>query len=249
MAVEVVNAADFIEDLWREAQRGQGAPQLVEEPRVELLGIMPDAEGIIERAGRTCWLSHDKMSEGSAADFVRRLVAMNHGSVLEHSYAIFSIEGGSRAFTHQLVRHRLVSISQQSQRYVDESGFRYVMPPSVAKDTKAAALFRLFLGFSRVVYRALQAMGVKNEDARYVLPNAVESRIVIGANLREWRHILRERCYLNAQWEIKRICLRILDILRQEAPNVFADFELRADEQGEPYAFQIKTPAGKEDRH
>jgi thymidylate synthase (FAD) len=249
MAVEIVDAANFIEGLWREAQNESAAPEAVEEPRVELLGIMPDAEGIIERAGRTCWLSHDKATDDSAAAFVQRLVRMQHGSVLEHSYAVFAIDGGSRAFTHQLVRHRLVSISQQSQRYVDEEGFRYVTPPSIASNPKAAALYRFFMTFAKLTYRALRALGTKNEDARYVLPNAVESRIVIGANFREWRHILRERCYTNAQWEIKRICLRILAILREHAPNAFCDFELRTDEDGEPYAFQTKTTANEEGRH
>ncbi len=157
------------------------------------------------------------------------IIKHGHLSVLEHASASFRINGGSRAFTHQLVRHRLSSFTQQSQRYVNESNFIYIEPDSVKNNTKTHTLFVKFMDDAKKTYLELQKLGIKKEDARFVLPNAVESQIVVTANLREWRHIIELRSSFNAQWEIKSITIQILKILKKHASTVFEDFEI--DEQ------------------
>ncbi|MBI3599169.1 MAG: FAD-dependent thymidylate synthase [Nitrospinae bacterium] len=194
--------------------------------KIELLAITPDAEKLIESAGRTCYLSFDKVNEDSHKRFVRMLLKSGHESVLEHAYATFRITGGSRAFTHQIVRHRLCAFSQQSQRYVDEKGFNIITPSSIEQNKEAKRIFDDFIKSAKDTYIKLQSLGIKKEDARFVLPNAVESEIVISANFREWRHILRERCGKSAQWEIREVSLEILRILKRHAPTVFEDFEI-----------------------
>ncbi|HAP67399.1 MAG TPA: FAD-dependent thymidylate synthase [Nitrospinae bacterium] len=199
--------------------------------KVELLAITPDSEKLIEKAGRTCYLSFDKITADSTEKFIRMLVKSGHESVLEHAYATFRITGGSRAFTHQIVRHRLCSFSQQSQRYVDEKGFEVVTPPSIEKNREAKILFDNFIESAKDTYIRLQSMGIRKEDARFVLPNAVESEIVISANFREWRHVLKERCDKAAQWEIRETALEILKILKNYAPVVFENFDINEDEK------------------
>jgi thymidylate synthase (FAD) len=251
--------------------------------QVELIAITPDAEKVIESAGRTCYLSFDKatdkaivrgerdgktrlfraedipelaaLREGdvfrtaegdwmaariwrdSAEKFVEMILKSGHHSVLEHASATFRIRGASRACTHQLVRHRLTSVSQQSQRYVNEEDFGYIEPPAVQANPEAHELFVDILEKARDAYQRLQEIGIQNEDARFVLPNAVESEIVVTANFREWRLILLLRGSRGAQWEIARVMAEILKILKSRAPSAFKDLEWS------PQNKQI-TPAG-----
>ncbi len=191
---------------------------------VELLAITPEPERLIEAAGRTCYLSFDKTGEDSAARFCRMLLRSGHHSVFEHASATFRVRGGSRAFTHQLVRHRLCAFSQQSQRYVDERGFEVVKPDTIVKDAGAEEIFDRHVESCQKAYDELRELGVPKEDARFVLPNAAESEIVITANLRQWRHILELRGHRTAQWEIRRFALEVFNVLVEHAPNVFADF-------------------------
>jgi thymidylate synthase (FAD) len=195
-------------------------------PHVELIAVTHQAEKIIEEAGRTCYLSFDRMTENSAADFIPKAVARGHLSILEHASATFRIRGGSRAFTHQLVRHRVASFSQQSQRYVKEDEFDFIIPPSIAAHAEALEEFRACMENCRESYAKLRAMNVLKEDARFVLPNAIESEIVFTSNFREFRHLFEIRLEPHAQWEIRRICMEMLLILQKEAPSVFADFEI-----------------------
>ncbi|MEM2878566.1 MAG: FAD-dependent thymidylate synthase [Candidatus Hadarchaeales archaeon] len=194
--------------------------------KVELISITPDAERLIEAAGRTCYLSFGKQGKGTEKSFIRMLIKRGHLSVLEHAHATFRISGASRSFTHQLVRHRLCSYSQQSQRYVDEKNFRFIEPESIKNNEKAHSIFMRFMEEARNTYAELQRLGIKNEDARFVLPNAVESQIVVTANFREWRHIVELRGDPGAQWEIRQVAIEILRILKKHAPEVFADFEI-----------------------
>jgi thymidylate synthase (FAD) len=206
-------------------------PRDMSTPKVELLFITPNAEKLIEAAGRTSYLSFPKQRKNSEKAFIRMLIKNQHLSVLEHAYATFRISGVSRAFTHQLVRHRLCSFIQKSQRYVDESNFDFIEPDSVKKNPEAHSVFVDFMGRAKEVYSKLQKMKIKKEDARYVLPNAVESQIVVTANFREWRHVIGLRGKAQAQWEIRRLAIEILKILRNHAPTVFEDFEI--DEEKE----------------
>ncbi len=192
-------------------------------PTIELLAITPNAERLIEEAGRTCYLSFDKMTDDSSRRFIRMVVKNGHHSVLEHASATFRIKGGSRSFTHQIVRHRVASFSQQSQRYVSEDEFQIVIPPSIKANAEALAVFNGLIEHARTAYAKLKALDIRKEDARFVLPNAVTSEIVISANFREWRHILGVRLEKGAQWEIRLICEEILKVLAAHAPTVFED--------------------------
>ena len=199
--------------------------------KVELLSITPNAEKLIETAGRTSYLSFDKQGEDTEKRFIKMLIKSGHLSVLEHAYATFRVSGASRSFTHQLVRHRLCSFIQQSQRYVDESNFNYIEPDSIENNPEAHSIFVDFMDKAKEVYSKLQKLKIKKEDSRYVLPNAVESQIVVTANLREWRHIIYLRGKLQSQWEIRRVAIEILKILKDHVPTVFEDFEI--DEEKE----------------
>lgn len=199
--------------------------------KIELLSITPNAEKLIENAGRTSYLSFEKQGRGSEKEFIRMLIKSGHFSVLEHAFATFIIKEGSRAFTHQLVRHRLCSYTQQSQRYVDESRFNYIEPESIKNNKEAHFLFVNFIDKAKEIYNRLQKLDIKNEDARFVLPNAVESQIVITANFREWRHIIGLRGSPDAQWEIRKVAIEILKTLKKYAPTIFADFEINKEDE------------------
>ena len=195
---------------------------------IELLSITPDSEKLIERAGRTCYDTTDKTTDESAADFIKMLIGRGHESVLEHAVATFKITGVSRSLTHQLVRHRLASYSQRSQRYVsEEKGFRFVIPTSIwekgKENDKIAKAYQQVMEHAFAVYLLLLEEGILKEDARFVLPNACHTEIVMTANFREWRHILKLRTKKNAQWEIREMANIILDILMERAPSVFSD--------------------------
>lgn len=199
-------------------------------PDVRLLAITPNAEKLIEEAGRTCYLSLDRITADSEKNFIRACIRRGHHSILEHASASFRILGASRAFTHQLVRHRLASFSQQSQRYVDESEFNFIVPVAIQADAAAHELYRQFMDHCRGTYARLREMGIKKEDARFVLPNALESQIVFSANFRELRTVFSLRLEKSAQWEIRSVCLAMLKILQKEAPAVFGDFKIDEEE-------------------
>lgn len=193
-------------------------------PEVSLLAVTPEGEKLIEEAGRTCYLSISKMTDESEKNFIRSAIRRGHHSILEHASASFRILGASRAFTHQLVRHRLASFSQQSQRYVDEAEFNFIVPPDIAADEEALSLYREFMENTRETYIKLREMNIKKENARFILPNALESQIVFSANFRELRTVFNLRLERAAQWEIRRVCMQMLKILQKEAPSVFGDY-------------------------
>lgn len=196
----------------------------INKPEITLLAVTPYAEKLIEEAGRTCYLSLDKITDDSERNFIRRCIRNGHHSILEHATASFRIKGASRAFTHQLVRHRLASFSQQSQRYVNEEEFNYIIPPEIAGNSEAVDIYRNFINHARETYQKLRETGIKKEDARFVLPNALESQIVFSANFRELRFIFALRLQKSAQWEIRRVFVDILKIMQKEAPSVFGDY-------------------------
>ena len=191
--------------------------------QVELLALTPDPETVIEQAGRTCHMSHDRMKPGSSAKFIRMLVSKGHLSVLEHAYATFRITGISRAATHQMVRHRLCSFAQRSQRYVRERASGVVIPDSVRKNPEAMTVYTGSLEASKQAYEDLLKCGIPKEDARFVMPNAITSDIVLSANFRQLRHIIAVRGAREAQWEVRALAIEILRIIKEHAPNVFFD--------------------------
>lgn len=204
---------------------------LTVEPEVALLAITRGVNGespeeVIELAARNCYQSQPAMKPEDTPRFLRSLLVRGHESVIEHASATFFIRGASRAYTHEQVRHRLASYSQQSQRFVGEENFRYIVPPEMAKNGEVLRQYQAHIESVRGLYSALQEMGFKNEDARFVLPNAVESRLVATFNFRELRHIFDLRLSANAQWEIRRIAAEMLKIVQREAPVIFEEFVL-----------------------
>lgn len=183
----------------------------------------------IYKAARQCYsagsvadmepVSREKMSE-----LVQKCIRSGHTSVLEHASFTFAISGVSRSLTHQLVRHRVASYSQQSQRYVKFDDIEYVCPPSLRDETSAArAIFLYSLGRASDAYQAMIAAGVPAEDARFVLPNATATNIVMTMNCRELIHFIEERSCRKAQWEIRCLAMRIHVLVREILPDVFSD--------------------------
>ena len=207
---------------------------------VRLLAMTPDALALIFAAFRQCYspgyvgelwprLLSGEITAAEQARFVADVLDSGHHSPVEHVSFTFAVEGVSRALTHQLVRHRLASYSQQSQRYVNESGFDYVLPPRIAKIPEARELFEDFMAQTAKTYarlrELLQAQGRKgakaNEDARFVLPQAAESKIVLTMNCRSLLHFFALRCCQRAQWEIRAMAEEMLAICQERLPVVF----------------------------
>lgn len=147
-----------------------------------------------------------------------------HESVLEHAVYTFEVKGVSRALTHQLVRHRIASYSQQSQRYVVMYPFKYITPKSIEDNEKASEIYRNAMMNLVSAYNDLIVLcDIDIEDARYILPNACTTNIVITMNARELRHFFALRCCERAQWEIRELANKMLKICREVSPTIFED--------------------------
>jgi thymidylate synthase (FAD) len=197
---------------------------------VRLLYHTPDPERAIAAAARLCYAPvgaaalMEDMSEESVRKVLRTIMNSGHFSALEHVSYTFAVDGVSRAMTHQLVRHRLASYNQQSQRYVAyETEPCFIVPPSVKDDPEVRARFDAAASASFAAYRELVESGVAPEDARYLLPNAMETKIVITMNVRELLHFFELRCCKRAQWEIRELALEMLALAEPTAPYVFVD--------------------------
>lgn len=197
--------------------------------KVLLLQHTTQPEQVVAQAAKLCYSAvgveaiAEKLTPEKAASFIRNLVSMGHLSGLEHASFTFGVEGVSRALTHQLVRHRLASFSQQSQRYVTLKDFAYVTPPSVAERPEWRDRYDAAMGEIGELYAKLLSAGVPAEDARYLLPNACETKIVVTMNARELLHFFRLRCCNRAQWEIRALADEMLRLAKQAAPALFAD--------------------------
>ena len=197
---------------------------------VELLYHTPDPERAIATAARLCYAPvgaaelMETMDDERVRSVLRTIMTSGHFSTLEHATFTFAVDGVSRAMTHQLVRHRLASYNQQSQRYVKfTDGVPIVKPESIAENEEANAIFDEAIESARASYAKLIDAGIPAEDARYLLPNATESKIVITMNARELHHFFAERCCNRAQWEIRELAVRMLELAREKAPYVFMD--------------------------
>ncbi len=203
---------------------------------VVLLRHTPEPEEVVAMAAKLCYSPSGveelkgKIEAKDQAAFVEKLAAIGHLSPIEHVSFSFGIEGISRACSHQLVRHRVASYSQQSQRYVRAEQFDYVIPPSIKQDPALVREFEKFMAeaqenYTRVLKR-LEELGFKGEagqqDARYLLPNAAETKIVVTMNARELLHFFRVRCCNRAQWEIREMADRMLALVKKAAPTIFA---------------------------
>jgi thymidylate synthase (FAD) len=224
-------------------------------PRVELIArteFLPpkdvpwstDVSGgqaLAEFAGRACYQSWGKPNPATAtnAGYLAHIIDVGHFSVLEHGSATFYITGVSRSFTHELVRHRHLSYSQLSQRFVPSGDAAVVIPDVIADDEELSEMFHDASATISVAYdRILRQLETKYADhpdatlrrklarqaARAILPNATETKIVVTGNYRAWRHFIAMRASIHADVEIREIALLILGKLRQEAPSIFSDF-------------------------
>ena len=198
--------------------------------QVELLYHTPDPERAIATAARLCYAPvgaselMETMPESRVRSVLSTIMGSGHFSTLEHASYTFAADGVSRALTHQLVRHRIASFNQQSQRYVKfKDGVPVVKPPTVADDPAASAAFDEAVRATVEGYQKLLELGVPAEDARYLLPNAAETKIVITMNVRELLHFFQLRCCNRAQWEIRDLAWRMLELARPTAPYIFAD--------------------------
>lgn len=197
--------------------------------RVQLLSYTPEPEQVAAAAARLCYSAADipqlmERSRDDHAALLAKILDLGHFSVLEHASFSFGIEGISRACSHQLVRHRIASYSQQSQRYVPvKERFSAVIPPSIAENPQLLERFEAFLDDCHVLYKELYDAGIPAEDARFVLPNAAETKLVMTMNARELRHFFALRCCRRAQWEIRAMATAMLRLCKPVAPLLFAD--------------------------
>lgn len=220
-------------------------------PKVTLLSHTPDPDATIAAAAKLCYSSSDieslreKISEEEAQRFVKMLAGIGHQSPLEHTLFIFGIEGVSRALLAQITRHRIASFSVQSQRYVRISNFEYIVPPAIENDGEAKKQFNEAMNLAAEKYDTLTEILYKNEydrliaegveekeaskkaqktaieDARFVLPNAAATKMVMTMNARSLLHFFEERCCNRAQWEIREVAFQMLALVKNVAPAVF----------------------------
>ncbi|MCG3128685.1 MAG: Flavin-dependent thymidylate synthase [Phycisphaerae bacterium] len=199
------------------------------------------AEELCEMAGRVCYMSFG-LGRKTNEEYLGNIIGVKHGSVLEHAVWNFLITGVSRSFTHELVRHRAGwAYSQLSQRYVDESTADYVEPDCIADDPELHAVWLESIRQSHETYcRLVEGLARKfspepsatlrrklaRQAARSVLPNATETKIFVTANARALRHFVELRANEHADVEIRAVAVRMLRLLREEAPNIFGDYEI-----------------------
>jgi thymidylate synthase (FAD) len=201
---------------------------------VSLLSFTPEPLRVIFTAARSCYspsapleIWEKASDEEKMLALIKRTVESGHHSVLEHVSFTFGVKGISRACSHQLVRHRLASYSQQSQRYVRKTDSAAVVPGSISDVRKFKEKFDALLGEIEAFYNEMVEAGIPAEDARYILPNAVTTNIVMTMNMRELIHASSLRLCLRAQWEIRRLFLEMRKALeRNEDTARLSDFVL-----------------------
>ncbi len=237
-------------------------------PKVTLISHTPEPEKLVATAGKLCYSSsdilslHDGLTDEVIDKYIDMLVSIGHESVMEHVSFTFGIEGISRACSHQLVRHRIASYSQKSQRYVSENGFDFITPPAIAQSPEALEEYdriiqEITTGYEKIAdiltenhkadflaqgldekAAASKARKLANEDARFLLPNACETKIVVTMNVRSLFNFFEHRCCNRAQWEIRDVACQMLRLCLRAAPHIFA-------KAGPSCVAQGKCPEGK----
>ena len=198
--------------------------------QVSLLYHTHIPERAVASAARLCYAPIgaaeliESLSDAQVGKVLETIMKSGHYSALEHATYTFAIDGVSRALTHQLVRHRIASFNQQSQRYVTYSGEpEIVLPQTIADDPEALSSFNKAIDVAYSSYARLVEAGIPAEDARYVLPNACASKVVVTMNIRELLHFFELRCCNRAQWEIRELARIMLELVRPTAPYIFMD--------------------------
>jgi len=219
--------------------------------KVKLLAYTPEADKMVAAAAKLCYAKSDvdtlldNLTPEKTEEFIERLADLGHESPIEHASYTFAVEGVSRALLAQLTRHRLASYSVQSQRYVDKSDFDYILPPEIAAIPEAAAKFEEIMAQLGKGYEELRTLlkdghrerliakgmnekdadfkagKMANEDARFVLPNACDTRIIFTMNARSLHNFFRQRCCNRAQWEIRAMADEMLRLVREVSPVLF----------------------------
>ncbi|MDR1696305.1 MAG: FAD-dependent thymidylate synthase [Endomicrobium sp.] len=198
--------------------------------KVKLLKFTKDPEKTCAIAARLCYSAAgideitEKLTKEKVKELLGKVISSGHHSVLEHASFSFGIEGVSRALLAQLTRHRIASFSVQSQRYVKfKDGVEFVTPETIKKRKDLFLKYGNFLKETEKLYKYFLESGIPAEDARYILPNASSTKIIITMNARELRHFFALRCCNRAQWEIRDMACRMLNLARKEAPVLFYD--------------------------
>jgi thymidylate synthase (FAD) len=195
----------------------------------KLIRYTPEPDRTVAMSARLCYSPigaaqlEETLSDDDVRRLVRQLARMGHTSTFEHVDFTFAIEGVSRVLTHQLVRHRIASYSQQSQRYVKEHNFETIMPPTIAAKPEFKQKFDALCGKIQDLYNEMTDAGIPAEDARYILPNATETKIVVTMNARSLLHFFELRCCNRAQWEIRTLANQMLQEVKAVAPILFAN--------------------------
>lgn len=219
--------------------------------RVKLVQHTPEPDKLVSAAARLCYSRvgaeeiMDDLTGEKVNRFLNMLIEMGHQSPIEHTSFTFAVEGVSRVLTHQLVRHRIASYSQQSQRYVKLDQFEYIIPPYIKENPEARELFEKAMKEDQKYYNQLTDMLYKKhyttlinqglsekaadgaaqkkaiEDARYVFPNACETKIMLTMNARSLYNFFNLRCCNRAQWEIRKLATEMLSQVRKAAPILF----------------------------
>lgn len=195
--------------------------------KCKLISHTPEPEKVVSIAAKLCYSKSDVdglitgvLTGNDTEKFIDKLKGMGHESPLEHVSFTFAIEGVSRTLTHQLVRHRIASYSQKSQRYVSENDFEYIVPPSIANGA-GVLLYDKLMKQIKQTYTLLVNMNIPKEDARYVLPNATETKIIVTMNARSLFNFFSLRCCTHAQWEIRQLANLMLVEVQKVAPILF----------------------------
>ena len=196
--------------------------------KVKLLSHTPEPEKVIAIAARLCYSKsgiddlEKNFTDDKIKSFLQKIIDLGHESVLEHVSFTFGIEGISRACSHQLVRHRIASYSQQSQRYVNFENIEYVLPDTIKNNAEISKKFEKIMKDISDFYREMIENKIPAEDARFILPNACTTKIIVTMNLRELKHFFKLRCCNRAQWEIRNLAIEMLKILKNKIPILFS---------------------------
>lgn len=193
---------------------------------VQLLAHTPNPEQLVAASAKLCYSAASiadlaAIEADKAAEFIDKLPEA-HQSPLEHVSFTFGIEGVSRAMLAQITRHRIASFSVQSQRYVEMGHFGYVVPQTIAESDEALDEYQHLMCLVRIVYNKLIEFGIPAEDARFILPNACHTQMIVTMNARELMHFFSLRCCKRAQWEIRAVADEMLRLCKEVAPTLFA---------------------------
>ena len=213
--------------------------------KVELTRITEDPILAIEEAASTCYNS-EATGDGK---IMNHCIKSGHTSVTEFCDFTFHIEGVSRALSHQLVRHRMASYAQRSQRYCSEDGFEYVKPKTVKTDSPAEVIYDKAMDYLANTYKLLQELGIPNEDARMVLPNACETQIEVKMNLRALMNFMNERLCSCAQWEIRELAMKMRNVIIEKVPELAKYLVPKCEKFGKEFGFCNESKSRTCGRH